>query len=99
MNTIEITGTRNNKEITLTVEVGYCQGVPTWVRKENGKPLFGSTGYLTKFNGLVSIQTYRSKLILDNVSGIDASKLTEQNRDLWVDGKPPASKVLRNEYS
>ena len=84
-----ITGTRNNKEVTLNVEIKNCGDQPKWVRKENGKPLYGTTGYLTKYDGLVSITGYRGKMILDNVKGVDPSKLTEQNRDLWVDGKPP----------
>jgi len=87
--TTEITGIRNNKEITLTVEIKDCHGQPKWVRKQDGKPLFGSTGYISKFNGVVNIETYRGKMVITDVHGIDASLITEENRDLWVDGRPP----------
>jgi hypothetical protein len=93
MQTVEIKGIRNNKEITLTVEVKSCHGEPLWVRKENGKPLYSTTGYIKKFNGVYSIGTYRGKTLMTDVTGFEAlegfKKITEQNRELWIDGTPP----------
>jgi len=95
MQTIEITGIRNNKEITLTIEVKSNQNnnQPSWVRKVDGKPLYGTTGYISKFNGVYSIDTYRGNTLLSEVKGFEAldnvNNITEENRDLWIDGRPP----------
>lgn len=95
MQTIEITGIRNNKEITLTIEVksNRNNNQPSWVRKVDGKPLYSTTGYINKFNGIYSIESYRGKILLSEVKGFEAldncNKITEQNRELWIDGNPP----------
>lgn len=94
MQTVEITGIRNNKEITLTVEVtNDCEGSPQWVRKVDGKPLYSTTGYIRKLDGIISIESYRRNPIMSDVKGLEAlegfNKITEQNRDLWIDGRPP----------
>lgn len=91
--TVEIKATRLGKPITLTIEVRSYDGEPKHVRKADGKPLYGTTGYITKFNGEITIETYRQKIILDNVQGLEAvydmDKVTEQNRELWINGYPP----------
>jgi hypothetical protein len=67
-----ITGTRNGKSVTLTVEVTEVNGT-RYVKSVGGKALYGTTGYwptdvyadgrdLTR-----TITSYRGKVLLDNV--------------------------------
>jgi len=107
MQTIEITGIRNNKEITLTVEVksNRNDGTPTWVRKVDGKPLYGTTGYIHKFNGIYSIDTYTDKNLLSEVKGLEVLEgfetITERNRDLWitVDGRSYSPEEYHSKFN
>jgi|SaaInlV_165m_DNA_1040744.scaffolds.fasta_scaffold107611_2 hypothetical protein len=90
----EIKATRLGKPITLTVEVRTCGDAPLHVRKVNGKPLYGTTGYIRKFNGEITIGNYSGRdIILDKVQGLeefcDIAAVTEANRELWINGYPP----------
>ena len=90
----EITATRLGKPVVLTVEVKCCGDAPLHVRKVDGKPLYGTTGYIRKFNGEITIGNYSGRdIILDNVQGLevfcDIDKVSEGNRELWINGYPP----------
>lgn len=70
-----ITGTRKGREIKMDVQVTYCgekgEATLAWIKKADGKPLFGSTGYWS-FGGIWAtpdvIKTYRGKVLIENIN-------------------------------
>ena len=61
-----ITGIRNNKEVSIDVEVTDNERGTKWIKKANGKPFYGTTGYYR--DG--TIQSYRGKELMTNVTGV-----------------------------
>ncbi len=60
-----LTGTRNGKTFSMQVEVTQNDGKDMWVKKADGKPIFGTTGYLNRGTDLTS---YRGKVLASNIT-------------------------------
>ena len=57
---------RNGKTVQLEVEAHKNQHCDLyWIKKADGKPLYGTTGYFTA--GSKDILTYRGRVLLKNV--------------------------------
>lgn len=71
---IEITGTLTGtrKGRNVSIRVGGNVNDPTnpdsliWVRKEDGKPLFGTTGYFYNSKNGEDLTSYRNHVIVEN---------------------------------
>lgn len=58
-----ITGIRNNKQVTLQVEIIGSNDQLRYVKKAGGAPLFGTTGYWRDD----TIKSYRGAVLLSDV--------------------------------
>lgn len=63
--TTTITGLRNGKAVTIRVDVTETSHATRWVKREGGKPLFGTTGYWKA--GATTIGTYRGGILMTDV--------------------------------
>ena len=66
-----ISFTRNNRPVTMDVLVEWHGNGVAWIKKANGRPFYGTTGYWSSERDSHQIRTYRHKEIVSNVTGLE----------------------------
>jgi len=68
--------TRNGRDYQMNVQVKWNTDEFAWIKREDGKPFFGTTGYFWATPGKwgrndpTIISSYRGKVLAENVTGI-----------------------------